>query len=66
MLFGLLYHRPHQLVRWMVSGSLMISFYSTEEKPAFWRIPNINPEISHEHMWAILKIVNRWVRDELR
>ncbi|KAF4656679.1 Glutamate decarboxylase 2 [Perkinsus olseni] len=40
-------------------GSLMISFYSTDEKPAFWRIPNINPEISHEHMWAILKIVNR-------
>ncbi|KAF4667591.1 Glutamate decarboxylase 2 [Perkinsus chesapeaki] len=40
-------------------GSLMISFYSTAEKPAFWRIPNINPEISHEHMWAILKIVNR-------
>merc|ERR1712154_730168 len=41
-------------------GSLMISFYHIgDNKPAFWRIPNINPEISHDHMWSILRIINR-------
>jgi glutamate/tyrosine decarboxylase-like PLP-dependent enzyme/predicted metal-dependent enzyme (double-stranded beta helix superfamily) len=45
--------------RLLQDGVMMISHFSTDSRPHFWRIPNIHQSMSQSSMWQILKTINR-------